>query len=104
MSVNALSAANAYRNQLKLQNDISDAAPQEESNKPSFSNLLKDGLQNAVDTQYKTESMKMDALTGKVDLSDLVTAVTNAELSLNTVIAVRDKVIGAYQDIIRMPM
>lgn len=104
MSINALSAANAYRSQIKLQNDIVDSAAQEETNKSSFSNLLKDGLQNAIDTQYKTEGVKMDALTGKVDLSDLVTAVTNAELSLNTVIAVRDKVIGAYQDIIRMPM
>jgi flagellar hook-basal body complex protein FliE len=104
MSMSPLSAANAYRSQLKLQSDIGDSAAQEESNKSSFSNLLKYGLQNAIDTQYRTESMKMDALTGKVDLSDLVTAVTNAELSLNTVIAVRDKVIGAYQDIIRMPM
>lgn len=104
MSVSSLSAANAYRNQLKLQNDIVDAG-QDEANKSSFGSLLKDGLQNSIDTQYKTEGMKMDALTtGKVDLSDLVTAVTNAELSLNTVIAVRDKVIGAYQDIIRMPM
>ncbi len=104
MTVNALSAANAYRNQLKLQNDIADAPAQEEANKPSFSNLLKEGLESAVDTQYKSEAMKMDSMTGKVDLADLVTAVTNAELSLNTVIAVRDKVIGAYQDIIRMPM
>ena len=104
MSMSPISAANAYRNQLKMQNEIADSGAQEESNKPSFSNLLKDGMQNAVDTQYKTESMKMDAVTGKVDLADLVTAVTNAELSLNTVIAVRDKVIGAYQDIIRMPM
>ncbi|MEK6745735.1 MAG: flagellar hook-basal body complex protein FliE [Pseudomonadota bacterium] len=104
MSINALSAANAYRSQLKLQNDIVDSAAQDETNKSSFSNMLKDGLQNAIDTQYKTEGVKMEALTGKVDLSDLVTAITNAELSLNTVIAVRDKVIGAYQDIIRMPM
>ena len=104
MSVNALSAANAYRNQLQLQNDIDLSSSQEEVNKSSFSDLLKDSLQNAVDTQYKTESIKMDSLTGKVDLADLVTAVSNAELSLNTVIAIRDKVIGAYQDIIRMPM
>ncbi len=105
MSINSLSAANAYRNQLKLQSDIVDSTAQEEASKSSFSNLLKDGMQNAIDTQYQAEGMKMDALTnGKVDLSDLVTAVTNAELSLNTVIAVRDKVIGAYQDIIRMPM
>lgn len=105
MSVNSLSAANAYRNQLKMQSDIVDSGAQEEASKSSFSNLLKEGMQNAIDTQYQAEGMKMDALTtGKVDLSDLVTAVTNAELSLNTVIAVRDKVIGAYQDIIRMPM
>ncbi len=104
MSINALSAANAYRNQLKLQGDIGDAVAQDESSKSSFSNLLKDGLQSAIDTQYKAESMKMDAITGKVDLADLVTSVNNAELSLNTVIAVRDKIIGAYQDIIRMPM
>lgn len=104
MSVNALSAANAYQNQLKLQEGISDALPQEETDKLSFSNLVKEGLQSAIDTEYKTENMKMDALTGKVDLADLVTAVNNAELTLNTVIAIRDKVIGAYQDIIRMPI
>jgi flagellar hook-basal body complex protein FliE len=105
MTINALSAANAYRNQLKLQNDITDSAAQEEANKSSFSNLLKEGLESAISTQYKGEAMKMESMTtGKVDLADLVTAVTSAELSLNTVIAIRDKVIGAYQDIIRMPM
>lgn len=102
--VDALSAANAYRNQLKLQSDITDASQQDESSKSSFSDMLKNGLQSAVDTQYKAEAMKMEAVTGKVDLSDLVTAVNNAELSLNTVIAVRDKVINAYQDIVRMPI
>ncbi len=104
MSVNALSAANAYRNQLKLQDEIGDALPQEETSKSSFFDLLKEGAQSAIDTQYKAEATKMEAITGKVDLADLVTSVNNAELSLNTVIAVRDKIIGAYQDIIRMPM
>jgi len=104
MTINALTAANAYRNQMKLQSDITDGALSDETSKSSFSDLLKDGLKSAVDTQYKAESMKMDSMTGKVDLSDLVTAVSNAELTLNTVVAIRDKVIGAYQDIIRMPM
>jgi len=104
MTINALTAANAYRNQLKLQSDVADVSTQDEAGKPSFSSMLKDGLQSVVDTQYKTESIKMDALTGKVDLSDLVTAVSNAELTLNTVVAVRDRVISAYQDIIRMPI
>jgi flagellar hook-basal body complex protein FliE len=34
----------------------------------------------------------------------VVTAVTNAELTLETVVAVRDRVVQAYQDILRMPI
>lgn len=102
--VNSLIATNAYNNQMKLQSGISDATGQEETANSSFSSLLKDSLNNAIDTQYKTEHVKMDALVGNVDITDLVTAISSAELSLNTVVAIRDKVIGAYQDIIRMPM
>ena len=102
--MNPLSAANAYNSQLKMQNGIGGLSGEEDTDKSSFSNMVKDGIKSAVDTQYKTEAMKMDSLAGKVDLADLVTAISNAELSLNTVIAVRDKVINAYQDIIRMPM
>ena len=107
MTVNAnlLSAANAYRNQLKIMEGVKDAPSQEEADKPSFSEVLETAAKNAADTQYQTEAVKMDALSdGKVDLSDLVTAVSNAELTLNTVVAVRDKVIGAYQEILRMPI
>ncbi|MCE2926403.1 MAG: flagellar hook-basal body complex protein FliE [Rickettsiales bacterium] len=103
--VNALSAANAYRNQLKLQDEmpeISGIAANEA--KPSFGQMVQDALQDAVQTQYQAENIKMESLTGKVELSDLVTAVTNAELTLNTVVAVRDRVINAYQEIIRMPI
>ncbi len=42
--------------------------------------------------------------TNKVDLSTLVTSVASAELSLSTLVAVRDRVINAYQDIIKMPI
>jgi flagellar hook-basal body complex protein FliE len=40
----------------------------------------------------------------KAELVDVVTAVTQAEITLETVTAVRDKVISAYQDIMRMPI
>lgn len=103
--INALAAANAYRNQLKMQDGLKDAlGAQDESEQPSFSKLMKDAAQSAVDSQYKAEDLKMESLTGKVELSDLVTAVANAELTLSTVVAVRDRVITAYQDIIRMPI
>ena len=41
---------------------------------------------------------------GKGDLVDVVTAVNSAEMTLETVVAIRDKVIAAYQDILRMPI
>lgn len=105
MSIQALSAANAYRSQMKLQQGIEGAASESGEGGSSFAKLVQDGLQNVVDGQYKTEALKLDALTGgKVDIAELVTAVSSAELALNTVVAVRDKVISAYQDIIRMPI
>ncbi len=44
------------------------------------------------------------ALLGKTDLTQLATAVGDAELALNTVVAIRDKMISAYQQISQMPM
>lgn len=105
MSINALSAANAYRNQLKMQEGIKDAiGGQDESEQSSFAQLMKDAVREATGSQYQSEAIQMESLTGKVELSDLVTAVANAELTLNTVVAVRDRVINAYQEIIRMPI
>lgn len=105
MTIHPLAASNAYRNQLKLSENAGGSAEEGSSSGVSFSSLLGQSLENAADKQYQTESMQMEALTvGKVDLADLVTAVSSAELTLNTVVAIRDRVIGAYQDIIRMPI
>ena len=105
INANMLSAANAYRNQLKMMEGVGDAPAQDESGKTTFSDVLENAAKSAAGSQYKTEAVQMDALAdGKVDLTDLVTAVSNAELTLNTVVAVRDKVISAYQEILRMPI
>ncbi len=41
---------------------------------------------------------------GKGDVVQVVNAVTAAELTLETVVAIRDRVISAYQDIMKMPI
>lgn len=71
---------------------------------PSFSDLVSAGLENARSTGYTTEAVSTEALANKAELHDLVTAVSNAELTLNTVVAVRDRMVNAYQDIIKMPI
>ena len=39
---------------------------------------------------------------GKANMTDVVTAVSSAELTVQTVTAVRDKVVAAYQEVLRM--
>jgi len=69
-----------------------------------FASLLKDGARNAIESGKKSEEMAKQAIAGKADVRDVVAAVNNAELTLQTVVAVRDKVIGAYNDILKMPI
>lgn len=70
----------------------------------SFADLVSEGLEGARSTGYKAEAVSTDALANKTELHDLVTAVSDAELTLNTVVAVRDRMVSAYQDIIKMPI
>ncbi|HMA49384.1 MAG TPA: flagellar hook-basal body complex protein FliE [Magnetospirillaceae bacterium] len=69
-----------------------------------FASLLKAGAKNAIDSGKKSEEMAKQAIAGKADVRDVVAAVNNAELTLQTVVAVRDKVISAYSDILKMPI
>jgi flagellar hook-basal body complex protein FliE len=69
-----------------------------------FASLLRAGAKNAIDSGKKSEEMAKQAIAGKADVRDVVAAVNNAELTLQTVVAVRDKVIGAYSDILKMPI
>ena len=69
-----------------------------------FADLLKQAADGAVGALKEGEAASIKAVTGKADISEVVTAVTNAEVALQTVTAVRDRVIQAYQDILRMPI
>jgi flagellar hook-basal body complex protein FliE len=70
----------------------------------SFAALLADNLTAAVEAGQRSETAARQAAVGAADLQDLVAAVNAAELSLQSVVAVRDRIIGAYQDILRMPI
>lgn len=71
---------------------------------PSFSDFLDQSANQSISSIKRGESVSIQGMAGKATLNDMVAAVTNAELTLQTVVAVRDKVIGAYQDIMRMPI
>lgn len=69
-----------------------------------FAGLVKDGIKSAIDTAKKGEAMSIQGLSGKADIRDVVAAVNNAQLTLQTVVSVRDKVINAYNFIMQMPI
>ncbi len=71
---------------------------------PSFENMVAEGLEKARGTGYKSEAISTESLANKTELHELISSVTNAELTLETVVALRDKMISAYQDIVRMPI
>lgn len=70
-----------------------------------FGELLDKAMSEVVDTGKNSER-QMAAVTGSKEgnLVDVVTAVSEAEMTLQTVVTVRDKVIAAYQEIMRMPI
>ncbi len=70
----------------------------------SFSDMVTQALGSAVEQGHKAEKISTLALMGKADITDVATAVSTAEQALNTVTAIRDKVITAYQQIMQMTM
>lgn len=55
-------------------------------------------------TLQQGEDAARAALTGKADMTSLVEAMARAELAVETAVTVRDKVVEAYQEILRMPV
>ncbi len=70
--------------------------------KVSFADLLEDGVDSVIETQHKSETLSADMVQGKGDINDVIMATQEADMVLNTVVAIRDKIIQAYQDVLRM--
>lgn len=69
-----------------------------------FSSVLQGAAKSAIGTMKEAEAQSAAAIAGKGDLREMVAAVANAEMTLDTVVTVRDKVISAYNEIMRMPI
>ncbi len=104
MVANVSAALNAYANAASrvVQPGADDANSGESG--LNFGAVLEQAARGAIGSLKASEQMSAKAVVGKADLNDVVTAVTNAEITLQTVTAVRDKVVSAYQEILRMPI
>lgn len=69
-----------------------------------FSSMLQNVMGEMTQTSKAAETQMASAVQGQGNMIDVVTSVSSAEASLETVMAVRDQVISAYQEIMRMPI
>jgi len=69
-----------------------------------FGATLQRALENAVQVGHVADERATQAIGGHGNLTDVVTALAQAELTLQTATSVRDRVVQAYQEIIRMPI
>lgn len=96
----AFPAAGAVKNQAFQPNGV--GTPK--VNGQSFTELMKQVATEGIERTNTSELQGTKSLNKSTDVVDVVTAVTNAEVTLETAIAVRDRIIQAYQSIIRMPI
>jgi flagellar hook-basal body complex protein FliE len=103
-----LAAASAYANIARLAADPSAAlaglgggAAKSET---SFSSVLKEALGAVNETGRKSDLQTRALVNGKSNMVDVVTAVAETEVAIDAVVAVRDKVIAAYEEIMKMPI
>jgi len=98
--ISALAASKAYSAVQDL------AGPTDKSKAISegsnFGELVQNAINDAVNTSKHAEVQMGSQIQGKAALVDVATAISSAQTSLETVMAVRDQVISAYQEIMRM--
>lgn len=96
------SAISAYNTAAKK--GIEGLGSRDNQEQDSFANLVKDAIQEAKSIGIRGEQQSIAAIRDKADLNQVVTAVAEAEVTLQTVVTIRDKVLEAYKEIIRMPI
>ncbi len=104
-----LAAASAYASVARIASDSSSLAlvrqPGAETNgEASFASVLKEAIGAVAEMGRKSDAQTRAAANGKANIVDVVTAVSETEVAIDAVVAVRDRVIAAYEDIMKMPI
>ena len=99
--ISPLAVAKAYAAVQNQATAATGAAPEAAG---GFADILKSAIGDAMQASKTAESQMVKQVQGKAELIDVATAISAAEASLETVMAVRDQVISAYQEIMRMPI
>ena len=70
----------------------------------SFADMLAQQVQGVVNAGKTSDAMAIDMVNGKANVVDMVTALSETEMAIESMVTVRDRVISAYEEIMRMPI
>jgi flagellar hook-basal body complex protein FliE len=104
-----LAAASAYASVARIASDASSVGLGRQSatdagGEGSFASVLKEAIGSVAEMGRKSDAQTRAAANGKANIVDVVTAVSETEVAIDAVVAVRDRVIAAYEDIMKMPI
>ena len=74
------------------------------ANGPNFGSLLKDTMSSLTKTARNSDAQTVALVNGKSNIVDVVTAVAETEVAIDTLVSVRDRVIQSYEEIMKMPI
>src|SRR5579871_4295989 len=94
-------AANAYATAARILEN-SGAGKPTEGGDASFGTILKDVVTGVLETGRKSDAQTTAMASGKANVMDVVTAVAETDVAVSTLVSVRDKVIAAYEDVMKM--
>ena len=99
------SAAGAYASLARLTDGAGGLAKAAQGGSgPDFGTLLKQAANAITETGHKADAQAQGLAQGKTNVVDVVTAVAETEVAVDALVAVRDRVIQAYEEIMRMPI
>ena len=104
MAINPTSAANAYQSAAQLVKSQIPQPKRAEQSMPNFAEMVKGAVGEVVNTGRMADEQALAVAQGKANMIDVVTAVAETELAMETLVSVRDRVIAAYEEIMRMPI
>lgn len=100
---NITAAISAYNSAVK-DKPAGGLAPRDENPDSDFAELVKGAIREAVKIGQRSEKLSVAAINDRADLNHVVSAVAEAEVTMQTVISIRDRVIDAYREVLRMPI
>jgi flagellar hook-basal body complex protein FliE len=107
MAIPAATAANAYAALAQLRSPTAGSGGGgggDGGGGPDFGAVLKDVIAGVTAVSRTSDMQAQAVAAGKANMIDVVTAVAESETAIQALVSVRDKVIAAYEDILRMPI